>query len=129
MLHCVPAGLFIKDKVGHLLPSRIYTEPLPHSHTFASLMYNTRDHNNVHDLVQPFNIDTDSHVVDSGPEFSSYPRHKRRLEEEAYVSDMVAVAAGSRPYSMKTEEPATLQQLVKESQPSPGFWDSFIKLK
>ena len=54
---------------------------------------------------------------------------KRRLEEEAHVSDMVAVAAGSRPYSMKTEEPATLQQLVKESQPSPGFWDSFIKLK
>ena len=106
-------------------------------------MYNTRDHNNIHDLVQPQNIDYNNHQLKApSPAFSSYPRQRRRLEGELEVAvsdmDMVAVAAGTRPYSIrkqtnKTETPTTYQKLIKDfqrdtkSDQASGFWESFIK--
>ena len=99
-------------------------------------MYNTKDHNNIHDLVQP-------HTVNS-PSFSSYPRQKRRVETEAWTGgeggawDMVAVAAGTWPYTLQkqqasAETPRTYQRLVTELQDdkktnqAKGFWESFIR--
>ena len=38
MLHCVPAGLFIKDKVGHLLPSTDARDPVRRPGTTLSAL-------------------------------------------------------------------------------------------
>jgi len=149
-------GLIVKDKVGHLLPSRIYTETLPYSTSSNSNnIYNSRDHNNLHDLVPPRTINNnhnnnyESSVVSSPSSFSSYPspRHKRRLSAGpglglgfSQVSDMVAVAAGAEPYTIEklassNDQPKTYQRLIKQlakDQPreeAPSFWESFINIR
>merc|ERR1711997_872444 len=60
-------GLIVKDKVGHLLPARIYTETLPYSSTSNSnnMIYNSRDHNSLHDLVPPHAINHNKHNYES----------------------------------------------------------------
>ena len=45
------SGLILKDKVGHLHASPIYTQHLPYSQ--SSSYFNTRDHSSLHDLVPP----------------------------------------------------------------------------
>ena len=148
---CCSLGLIVKDKVGHLLPTRIYTETLPYSSTSSNnnMFYNSRDHNSIHDLVPPHAINDNNNyesVVSSPSSFSSYPRHKRRLSAgsgfgSSVVSDMVAVAAGAEPFtieklaSSKEDQPQTYQRLIKQfemDQPrekAPTFWESFINIR
>ena len=142
-------GLVVKDKVGHLLPSRIYTETLPYSSSNSNI-YNSRDHNSLHDLVPPRTLNNNQNyesVVSSPSSFSSYPRHKRRLSAltgtglgSSHVSDMVAVAAGAQPYTLekldsRDDQPKTYQSLIKQSamdQPredAPSFWESFVNIR
>ena len=157
--HCsVPSslGLIVKDKVGHLLPARIYTETLPSYSISTSsnnnMFYNTRDHSSLHDLVPPHSINNNNNNYESvgvsspSSSSSSYTRHKRRLSAgsgwgASQVSDMVAVAAGAPPYTIETQrvtsrdQPKTYQRLIKlveMEQPreeAPSFWESFINIR
>ena len=126
-IHLFP-GLVLKDKLGHLHSSPVYTQHLPYSQ--SSSYFNTRDHSSLHDLVPAYVLPPSSYSVSSStqPLASSYSvsasrqspsytasRHKRRLalanqspvlrsrdvSRPISMSEMVTVADGATPFKLR----------------------------
>ena len=118
-------GLLLKDKLGHFLSTPVYTEHIPYSQSQYS--YNTKDYNNLHDLVPAYVISSSHHGGHGGVGPSggggygggggvggydgpsgghaAYSRHKRKLEAPN-ISEMISVASGHKPYKLRTSPPA-----------------------
>ena len=130
IIHLFP-GLVLKDKLGHLHSSPVYTQHLPYSQ--SSSYFNTRDHSSLHDLVPSYVLPptssysssfssstqplASSYSVSSSRQSPSYTasRDKRRLalanqspvlgsrdvSRPISMSEMVTVADGDKPFKLR----------------------------
>ena len=103
-------GLLLKDKLGHLHASPVYTQHLPYSQ--SSSHFNTRDHSSLHDLVPPYILPHSSYSLSS----SSQPLASSYSSSHSFSSSY----SSSQPLS-SSSQPLASSYTGSSSRHSPSY--------